>query len=41
LQKQPGPPAIAIRVADDIYDFVDGLAHRDGFPIDYFQAKQS
>lgn len=41
MHEAPPLRSIAIRVADDVYDFVDGLAHRDGFPIDYFQAKQS
>jgi len=32
--------SVAIRVADDLDQFVDKLCNEDNFPIDYYQAKR-
>jgi hypothetical protein len=32
--------SVAIRVAGDLDQFVDGICKEDNFPIDYYQAKQ-
>lgn len=34
------PRSIAVRVADDVEQLLNGIAYEDGFPIDYFAAKK-